>query len=482
MMKKILLIILLFGCMSAGAQPAPHPYAAKINRILQRLPAADQQQLDSCMMQITALGTGGLTEMALMLRAPGKGNNTKLQYALHGYAAYISAAAREDIRKNAIKAWGKALKLTLQADNKTFLIRELALFGDNTAVSVLQPYLLTERYCDATVRALTRIGGSATLIAMEAALNKAKGKCELGLVKALGDLRYLGAEGAIAMRTKSADTVLKRTALFALANIASEGSEPVLEAAAEKSAFGYDATGATAAYLQFVTNLGHNWPTAPALAAANKILRRCKADSLVHVRIAALKIIADIMEDGALPTLMMAVDSKDPAYSAAALALAARNLNATNAESWVQKGERSEGKTKAAIITMLAGSKQRAAISLLTKALKDQDPQVRMAAINAAGQLQSIEMISPLLTAMRSADTTEVKAIGNTLLSLRSRGVPDQIAVALQHTPPFAQITLLQILVQKRANDKERFIRMLLNSQDPAVVEAARAALEAIVR
>lgn len=479
-MKKLLSIIFLFGCIAVNAQGVQHPYAARISRILRQMPADSQQQLDSCMKQIKALGPAGLTEMALMLQAPGKADNTRLQYALAGYAAYVSAATREEMRKAAITAWLKALKLTIHPENKLFLIGQLQLFGDKSVVPALKPYLLNPRFCDPVIRVLASIAGSEALIVMEAALEKAKGTCEISLVKALGDLRYLASEGAIITRTKSENPVLRRTALFALANIASEDGGPVLEAAAEKVGFGYDITGATAAYLLYVANLGRNWPTAPAMTAATHILRRCKGDSLVHIRIAALKIVADILGDDATNTLMIAADNKDYEYSATALALAARNMNAVNADSWLQKAERVDSRTKAAIITMLAGSKQRAAITLSTKALKDSDPQVKMAAINAAGQLQSIEMISPLLVTLRTADTTTVKAIGDVLLNIRSRDVPGRIAVAMQHMPPLVQVTLLQVLAQKQAIEQERFIRSLLNSPDPAVAQAAKSTLMAI--
>jgi HEAT repeat protein len=480
MMKKLLSIIFFLAYISVNAQQVQHPYAARINRILKQLPAGNQQQLDSCMMQINALGAAGLTEMALMLHAPGKGDNTRLQFALSGYAAYVSAGSREDIRKTAILAWAKALKLTTQPENKIFLIDQLQLFGDKSVVPVLKPYLLQPRYCDPAVRVLKHIAGSEAKIAIEAALEKASDSCEISLIKALGDLRYLAAESAIIKRANTENPILKRTVLFALANIRGGDTGPILEAAAEKVGYGYDITGATAAYLLYVANLGHQWPTTPAMTAATNLLRRCKGDSLEHVRIAALKIVADVLDYDATNTLMIASDSKDREYSAAALAFAVRIMNAANAEGWMQKAERVDSSKKAAIITMLADSKQRAAISLFTKALKDNDPQVRMAAINAAGQLQSIEMLSPLLVAMKTADTTTAKAIGDVLLTIRSSEVPGHIAVAMQHASSSVQVILLQLLAQKQAAGQERFIRLLLNSPDPAVVQAAKSTLTAI--
>ncbi|PWV48809.1 HEAT repeat protein [Chitinophaga sp. S165] len=435
------------------------------------------------MMQVGSLGAAGLTEMALMLQPPGKGDNTRLQYALAGYAAYVSAGTREEMRKTAIAAWLKALKVTLQPENKTFLIEQLQLFGDKSIVPALKPYLLNARYCDPVIRVLTSIGGSEVLMAFEAALGKAKGACEISLVKALGDLRYLAAEGTIIAKAKSDDPVLRRAALFALANIASEDSKQIMEAAVDRVGYGYDKTGATAAYMLYVANLGHNWPTTPAMTAATNILRKCKADSLVHLRIAALKIVTDLLlDDDATGTLIMAVDNKDEEYRAAALVLAIKHMNAANAERWIQKAERADGRKKAAIITMLANSKQRAAISLFTKALKESDPQVRTAAVNAAGQLQSIEMLSPLLAMMNTADSATTKSIGDILLNIRSIEVPGRIAVAMQDAPPFAQLTLLAVLAQKQATGQEKQIRQLLNSPDPAVVQAAKSTLTAIGR
>lgn len=479
-MKKLLFIIFLLACTYVHAQPSQQLYAARIKRILGRLPAASQPQYDSCMLQIKALGTGGLTEMALMLQTPGKGDNTRLQYALSGYAAYISLPAREDLRTLAIAAWSKALKLTVSPENKVFLISQLQLFADKRIVPVLRPYLLQPRYCDAVIGVMKHINASEALTAMEAALEKAKGICEISLVKALGDMQYLAAESAIIKKTNSEDPVLRRTAFFALANIASADGGPVLQAAAEEVGYGYELTGATAAYLLYVANLSHHWPTTPAMTAATGILRKCKADSLVHVRIAALKIVADILDDDANNTLILAAGDKNPQYSAAALALAAKNMNAARAEDWIDKAGRVDNRRKAAIITMLAATKQRAAISLFIKALKDSDPQVRMAAINAAGQLQSIEMVSPLLVVMQTADTTAVKAIADALMTIRSAELPGRIAVAMQHAPPSVQVTLLQLLAQKRAASQGMFIRPLVNSPDPAVAQAAKATLATI--
>jgi HEAT repeat protein len=480
MKKRLSLLLLICCCITVHAQQVPHPYARKIAAILKKLPAKNKLQQDSCMMQITALGQAGVTEMALMLKAPSTGDNTALQYALGSYAAYVTEAGRETARKMAVKAYCTALRLSVYTENKVFLMMQLQLFADNSAVPVLKQYLLHEQLCDPAARVLSQVNSPDAMVALVVALEKAKGKCAISLVTAVGAVHYLSGLDAVTACTASADPALRRAAFFALANIADEDSEPVLAAAAEKAGYKYDFTGATAAYLLFAANLGKNWPTAPALTIADKLLQHCKGDSLVHVRVAALKIIADIRGEDAVSVLMGAVDSNHPVYRAAALEMAGKHMNAVNTDAWIRKAQQSTGSTKAAIITLLGKSYQRAAIPLLTKALEDESAEVRMSAVKAAGYLQSIELLPPLIAAMRTADSTTLKAIGAVLLNIRSRDVVNRVAVAMLKEPPFVQVMLLQVLVTRRADDRISFIRMLLDSPEPAVVQAARAALESM--
>jgi HEAT repeat protein len=384
------------------------------------------------------------------LKPAGQGDNTAIQYTLSGYAYECTGAAKEEMRKSVSRAYCKALPLVKDIENKAFIISLLQICGDNKAVPTLKLYLTNKRLCDPAVRALVQINSSAAKVALLAALKKViAGKqtidkgVGLSLIVAIGDLHYIGALDEITACTVITDPVIKRAALFALANIGNEDSEKILAAAAEKSHYDTDSTQATSAYILYIKRLALNWPIGPAVAASEKLLKKSKSPC---IRSAALQLLTETRSADATLTLMQAVEDTAPEYRAAAFALAARNLTASNAEQWVRKAELSEGAVKADVITMLGNSRQTAAARPVKAALTDKDPRVKLAAIHAVGVFGSPEMVPALLNTMKTADTLCVTAIRDALLTIRGMDVVSHIQASLPFQPPFAQVALKEVL------------------------------------
>lgn len=476
-MKRVLSILLVILTLSAAAQ---NRQAAYITRIIAKMPAKNQQQLDSCMQQISGIGGQGLTTMALLLGTYQGVNKTRLQYALAGYAAYVTTAGKEETRTIAIKSYCTALKQLSRVDDKAFLITQLQRFADNSAVPVLKSYLLHNELGEAATAALVQINTPDAIVALLKALDNAKGKSEISLINGLGKTRYLSALDAITRRTTSPDPRIKKAAFYALANTGNADSDSLLAAAAQKAGYHYETTGATGAYLLFIQRLANNWPTAPAITAASKLLKQCNADELVHVRIAALKVIADIKGVEASPILMREVDDNNPAYRAAVLEMAGRIMNTGTIDQWINKAREVHGEKKAGIISMLGNTRQRSCIMLLNEALKDGSQEVRLAAIRTAALLETSEMMPGLMVAMKTADTTEMRAIAETLQHFRGADMSDRIASVMLQQPPFAQVLLLHILEKRKATGQVHQVSALLKSKDPEVVQAATATLQAI--
>lgn len=478
-MKRTVSILLIFLTLTVAAQHQQLPAAAS-TRIIGKMPAKDQPQLDSCMQQITKLGQQGITSMAMLLATYQGNSRVRLQYALSGYAAYVTTAGKETERSKAIKAYCTALKQLPRTDDKLFIINQLQRFADNSAVPGLKAYLLSQQLGEATTATLAQINTPDAIVALLKALDKANGKSEIGLITALGRTHYLSALDAITLRALSTDTRVRKAAYYALAEIGNAESEPLLSAAAEKAGYHYDATGATGAYLLYIKRLADNWPVAPAITAANKLLQRCHTDDLVHVRIAALKVIAGVKGADASPLLMMEADDKNAVYRAAVLEMAGRIMNAANTDQWIAKARIAKGTVKAEIITMMGNSRQRTVIPLLREALKNEEQNVRLSAIHATAHLESGDLMPDLMIMMKTADTTEIKAIAETIQYFKGRDMSDRIATAMLQQPPFAQILLLHLLEKKMAADRAPQIRFLLKSKDPAVVQAATATLKAL--
>ncbi|HEU4551557.1 MAG TPA: family 16 glycoside hydrolase [Chitinophaga sp.] len=481
---KQLIFILICCCLSlslhAQAPADQRTVATRIADALAQLPAKNGERLNAVMAEITAMGEKGLAEMAGRLVPEGQGDNTRLEYALAGYAHYVTQPGQEAQRAAAARAFSHALESVRDKENKAFLIKLLQITGGKEAVPALQAYLADERLCDPAARALLETGAGTARQALLTALSKASGSCQLQLVTALGHARYNAALPVITPLATAGDARLRKVALYALAGIGDERSAPILAAAAEKSGYTFDETEATAAYLHYAQRLAENGADKKAADIAATLLKKSGSNDQVHTRTAALQLLAGIQGAAATPLLLNAADDRNSEYREAALKLAARQLNAVTTAAWIKKAGQSKGAVKAAIITMLGHSRRQAALPLITASLKDRDAAVREAAAKAAGSLGDAAVIPALLNALQSADAAGIANIKAALLTIKGATVTDQAAAALKTVPPAAQAALLEVLAARMDNSRSGEVLSLLNSTQPGVKKAAFAALPAV--
>ncbi len=93
-MKKILIALLTFCAAlqvpALYAQTDQRTLTTKIADLLAKVPSEKEALLQINMDAIAAMGEQGIEAMALMLQPPGKGDNTRLEYALGGYSYYTT--------------------------------------------------------------------------------------------------------------------------------------------------------------------------------------------------------------------------------------------------------------------------------------------------------------------------------------------------------------------------------------------------------
>jgi len=365
------------------------------------------------------------------------------QQKLANYAYAVTEAGKEAERGKAIATFCKSLATATDPEHKAFLISLLEICGDSRAVPTLRQYLTNKRLGDPATRALVTIGSSEARVAILAALKKATGNNRLSLITALGRLRYLGAVDELTQFTASKEPMIRKAALLALANVGDGDSEPILAAAAAKSHYKSDTTGATVAYLIYTQRLAENWPLTPAIAAASKLIKNSPD---VAFRCAALKVLVDARDRDANTILLTAIDDPQPAYRAMAFRLAGNLVTSENVDPWITKSDVSRGAVKAGIITMLAGTQLKSATRVIKAGLSDNDPQVKLAAINAVNLTSGRDMLPLLLKTMKTADSTAVLAIRDALLHLNGFDVMSSIKSSLPTQPPFAQAALKEVL------------------------------------
>lgn len=484
MIKKILFILLavvtLQGNVFAQGKTDQRTVTTRIADLLAQLPAADAKQLKGNMEEIAQLGEEGYITLITGLTAPGKGNNASLEYAIGGFSAYVTQPGQDAWRTMSINAYGKALGKLADPQNKSFILAQLELVGNDDAVSAIQPYLTNVQLADPAVRALVKINTPAANAAMLAALDKANGAAKLSLVEGLGDTRHKAAASAIAALT-TGNNDLAKMALYALAKIADPASEPAFAAAAEKSAYKYENTDAVASYVRYAQQLMKNGDKEVANNIAKKLLTKVTADDQVHIRTAALKLLAEFSQSQSDEYLLGALNDKQYEYRAAALKLALANITPVTAAQWAKKMGKAEPATQVAILHMLGDSKMKSVLPAVTKLFKSKDATVKAAAMDAAGKLGSEEVLVDLLKVMGKGNAADITAVSGTISRMKGDGVTSKVAAFIPKAKPEVQVALINVLASRAANDQLGTITTQLNSKSPEVKQAAFTALKETV-
>jgi HEAT repeat protein len=358
-MKKILFTILAFTMWGtiAMAQKDQRTLSTKIADLLAQMPAKDSAHLSDGMKEIAAMGANGLSGIAELLSAPGKGDNSKPEYAINGFSYYVTQPGREDWRRMSEKAYCQALAKVIHPVNKAFIISQLQIVGQSDeAVSCLKNYLNDEQLCDNAARALLQINTPAAKDALLVAAQTSNGKARLSLIKALGDSRYNKALPFITSLANSDDKMLTKVALYSLANIGDASSAQLLGNAAQKSNFTFEETNATDSYLLYLSRLVENGNNKLADKLASSLMKNAKQDNQVHTRIAAMTLLAQTQKNKNTKLLLSASSDKNPEYRAAALMIASKNINPATTALWLKKLKKSNPEVQAEIITMLGNA------------------------------------------------------------------------------------------------------------------------------
>jgi HEAT repeat protein len=452
----------------------------RVADLLAQVPADNAAKLDKNMNELAGLGKPGLVQIATMLTAPGKGDNSKIQYALGGFTYAATKSGKEAWRKMAAEAYAEALGKVSDADNKVFLIYQLQTVGKDESVNVLKSYLGDDKLAGPASRALARIGTPASGAALLQALGNANGNIRIAITEALGEAKYKEAASAIEKTATSSDVNLRKVSLFALSEFGVPSSESILADAAKKVSYGYDEADATAVYLKYLANLGQNGSAASAEKAALALIAAATDVKQSATRSSALKVYADLKKRESVPVLVGALASNDAKYRAAALKLGQKYTMANGSAPWLSALKKAKPEVQAEIITMLGRAASKDAQPAVLKALSSKDSKVKLAAIWSAGKIGQEASVASLLPVLKKANAAEIQAVKSALLTIPGTGVTDQVAVTLPSMPAAAQSALIDILASRAASSKLSVVSGLLKSPNADVKKSAFAALKSL--
>lgn len=465
--RQLLRCAIVLTALAACAMAAP---SAELERLLRRIDFHGAAKPDVLGKALAELPPSDWSTLCDMLVEAGAGDDTKPRMALEGLAWYTGSSGTPAQRAAYIEVLTAALSKDRQPGVKAFLVRQLQLVGDDSAVPTLGKLLLDPEVYDFVAQALVTIGSDAARAALRAAYPEAQGPCRIAIIQALGVLRDSESADRLAEDANGPDRGIQLAALAALATMES----PAFREAARKfeSQTHYERSQLDA--LLFRTS-AHAAEQGEPEADAALTAELQSADP--HIRSAALSSAAGVKSIDLVLSFLADEDAEVRA-TATNIAISLQGEGVTAA--YLERLPKATETGRVALIGILGKRGDAAALSAVFEALQDESPAVRLAAVDAAAALGRTAAVEPLIKLLSSDDGDLSAAAQQALTNIRDEQAAAQIAGALSVSPARVQARLLQILADSHAVEQAEAICGCLEKDDEGVRLAALRAVEAL--
>ena len=449
-MKKIFLFITILALMPFVAINAQDDARNRVTSTivadaLMQLPAQTPEVYNQVMAELAATGSEGVQMIADMLQVAAEGvNNSPMEYALQGVAAYVSKdneALRGGVREGLKAAFAKEEAPVLKAYLMNML--EICATAEDADFYVAQ---LSDEYLDEhAAHALAAIEGTEGVILSLIQNQAENGLCKVMLAEMASYKNIPEAEDILISWV--ADAKDKGLALVynALASCGDAKSEKVLAAAAKAVNYEFENTDAYGAYIALLNNLVKNNPAIAAKAA--KKLMKVEKD---NVSLQALDILARVNGQQVLPTILKSLkdESRDYRYGALLTAnyFADDNTYAAVAASMAK----ASNDAKVDIINYLGACHAESQIDAIAAQISSDCDCVAVAALEAAGRIGDEKALAAIMAevATLEAEGTVYDTAIATLLAFNGK-IDDAIVAALDGNDA-SKAAALQILQKRR--------------------------------
>jgi len=483
-MKKTLIAVLVLAVSSGwltAARQVPgsgrgQEQKPSVSAILERFPAETSAARDGLCAELLKLGPAAVREICGRVLAPGGGDDSKVRFAVNGLAVYVTRPGAESERSLFIRALLASLSESRDKNVAAFLLSQIQVAGKKESIGPLAGYLVDETLAGPAAAALRTIGGPEAARALLKSLDAAPPAVRSAIIKSLGELRSQEAVKKLLRYAESAEEGLRRTALFALANIGDPAAGPVLSKSRVAASF-RERTEAPSLYLLFARRLTESGRTAQGLDVARSVLDSYVRPEESHLAAEALALIVSALGERALPDLLQAMDSPNHDYRGAALALTSSIPRIGATARWVEKAVQCRPEVRAEITEMLGRRGDPSALPFVRESLLGRDKLVRLAAIPAAALLGGEAVFPDLLRLVGPADEDEAAALRAALLGYRAGLVVPECIRILDSTPLPGKAILIEVLGEKGAREEIDRVFVLAQDPEPAVRSAAVGAL-----
>ncbi|MDQ1256517.1 MAG: hypothetical protein QG656_1113, partial [Candidatus Hydrogenedentes bacterium] len=268
---------------------------------------------------------------------------------------------------------------------------------------------------------------------------------DLGIVNSLGERRCKEAVSAVAPLIADADAMVAEAALAALGKMGGADAVTALQAAKDSVAAGLKMVWADALLLcadQFVAEKQFE----PAAVIYEAMYA---PEQPVRVRIAAFRGLVAARGEAGIGLVVEALAGEDAALQAVATGLAREITGPGVTDALVAQLEKMSPVGQVRLLGALADRGDAAALPAVNRAVRHEDKDVRIAAIEAIAKLGDASSVEILLKVAVSTEGTERRAARNSLYAVKGSGVDDAITGQIQSGGEKTQLEAVPAAVER---------------------------------
>lgn len=489
-------LILCAGSLMAQT-PANRTVSTIVADVLAQLPAEKSPVYDRLMKELGETGTEGVKILVNMMNAPGKGDNSAVEYALSGFAHY--ASGDEVLKNRTEQAFLTALDETDERETKIFIISQLAILGSDASINKLSGYLTEEGTSSPASSAIVSIGGETAGKALQMALMRRdvrSPEVQRNIIQALGDVGPVeGTEELLRSMINTSDSDTKGVVLKALSRTGSKESLTDLANIAAAAGYRTEKTDANGAYIQLIKRVYEQGDIKDAAAAAQGLLKNATKSGSSQVRIAALEAIFATQADK-VKVLKTALKDEDRAYRNAALGYASdyadkvmymeiiktlpkmKNEEMTDVLNWI--GNEAKYPDKREILKTVETGIEKTGIQTIAQQLGNSVFGVKRAAALALVSIGDKSAL-PALTDLLKSDDAQIASLAKTVLTTFNADVSPSIAKVMIQASDKGKIAALEVLSIRKADTYLNAVLEQTKSSSPEVRNVAYDVLKNVV-
>jgi len=351
------------------------------------------------------------------------------------------------VREKLLASFRQVLQSETSFGARQFVCRQLALIGTGNEVSALTPLLPNPELSSLARYDLARIPGEKVDRALIAALEKTDGREKRGIINTLGNRRCQAAGEPLASLVISKNRDIAAEAALALGRIGTQRTQDILQKS-EPQAKALDPSVWAEAYLI----CAHRLAAAGNSQAAKRGYQRVFSSNLPgQFRAAALRGVVRTDPEQGIQFVADGLADVNPKLCQMAATLVREISGGKATAFFVKELPKLPPSVQVQLILALADRGDKGALSAIINTTKSDIPAVRMAALEALGNLGDASSIDSLLQAAVLATGTEKEIVQQSLRRLRGQDIDAAMISRLAVVPPKQKVILMQTMEQRNA-------------------------------